>query len=91
MSEHNYKKAIEAFTYMQNFIQRIPPYVPEDFLGKKPIAAILHALQLADKVTSEPSEQMLVQGYWTDMHKGAISTIFKAMIQQAIKETEDDG
>jgi len=84
---HDYKSALENFK----------GYAPYLDLYDSTEAAILHALKLADKVTGEPSEGMLSEGFashdfMAKSHKEIMrhcGKIFKAMIAKQLKEIDD--
>jgi len=92
--EHDFKSAIESF--------------PEPLVGdiyddgdcyrfiQRYNSEILHALRLADKVTGEPSKEMLGSGFnsWNFIadthaqHLLCVRTVFEAMIATAQKEIQ---
>jgi tRNA-binding EMAP/Myf-like protein len=81
--EHDYKSAIE-------WVESIPVKHPQQIEAKQ---AALHAIKLADKVTGEPSDGMLLSSADAGdcNSKREAITIFKAMIKAVQKEIEDDG
>lgn len=75
MTKHDYKRAL-------NYIADVGLEVQDDGVFN----TIRHALLLADKVTGEPSGTMVGEGAFNNNGLNGVSSIFKAMIQQAERE-----
>ncbi len=77
MTEHDFKGALASVEHHGVM------------LSTETTNAIKAALRLADKVTQEPSEGMIISSQ-VYVHSYDVKLIHKAMISQAIKEIEDD-
>ena len=85
--EHDFK--------MAEYWIKTKPNAPKHFTkagNEEAREAILHAIKLADKVTGEPSDGMLLSSADAGdcNSKREAITIFKAMIKAVQKEIEDD-
>lgn len=78
MTEYDFKGALA-------FIE----CVKREYGTREEYRPILFALRLADKVTQEPSEGMVISSQ-VYVHSYDVKLIHKAMISQAIKEVSGD-